>query len=96
MTPRFKRDLLGNLIPDVRAAAAIVYDPQTNEVLWEQNSHDQRSIASLTKIMTAVTFVADDPDLNQRVAVTRADMRGASVTYLKTGDIVSATATCCT
>ena len=74
MTPRFKRDLLGNLVPDVRAAAAIVYNPQTGDVLWEENSHDQRSIASLTKIMTAVTFMADDPDLTQRVAVTRADV----------------------
>ena len=45
MTPRYKRDLLGNQIPEVRAAAAIVFDPQTNAVLWEQNSHDQRSIA---------------------------------------------------
>ncbi len=53
MTPRYKRDLLGNQIPEVRAAAAIVFDPQTNAVLWEQNAHDQRSIASLTKLMTA-------------------------------------------
>jgi D-alanyl-D-alanine endopeptidase (penicillin-binding protein 7) len=89
MTPRFKRDLLGNLIPDVRAAAAIIYNPQTQEVLWESNSHDQRSIASLTKVMTAVTFIADDPDLSQVVLVTRPDVSNASVTYLKAGDRVS-------
>lgn len=89
MTPRFKRDELGNMIPDVRAAAAIVYDPQTNKVLWETNSHEPRSIASLTKIMTAVTFVADDPDLTQKVAVTRADLRNASVTYLKNNELIS-------
>ena len=89
MTPRYKRDLLGNQIPDVRAAAAIVFDPQTNEVIWEQNAHDRRSIASLTKLMTAVTFVADEPDLNQIVAVTPTDMRNASVTHLKSGDRVS-------
>ena len=57
--------------------------PADRRVLWEENSHDQRSIASLTKIMTAVTFVADDPDLTQRVAVTRADMLHASTTYLR-------------
>lgn len=89
MTPRFKRDLLGNLVPDIRAAAAIVYDPQTGEVLWEENSHDQRSIASLTKVMTAVTFMADAPDLTQRVAVTLADVRNASVTHIRTGQIIS-------
>jgi serine-type D-Ala-D-Ala endopeptidase (penicillin-binding protein 7) len=89
MTPRFKRDDLGNLIPDVRAAAAIVYNPQTGEVLWEENSHDQRSIASITKVMTAVTFLADGPDLSQRVAVTATDMRNASTTHIRTGQILS-------
>ncbi len=89
MTPRYKRDLLGNQIPEVRAAAAIIFDPQTNEVLWEQNAHDKRSVASLTKLMTAVTFVSDEPDLNQIVAVTAADTRAASVTHIKAGDKIS-------
>jgi D-alanyl-D-alanine endopeptidase (penicillin-binding protein 7) len=89
MTPRYKRDDLGNQIPDIRAAAAIVFDPQTNAVLWEQNAHERRSIASLTKLMTALTFVADEPDLNQVVAVTSADTRAASTTYLRSGDRIS-------
>jgi D-alanyl-D-alanine endopeptidase (penicillin-binding protein 7) len=89
MTARYKRDLLGNLIPDVRAAAAVIFDPQTGTVLYGENAHDQRSIASLTKIMTVVTFMADDPDLAQRVAVTRADLRGASVTYIRAGELIS-------
>jgi D-alanyl-D-alanine endopeptidase (penicillin-binding protein 7) len=89
MRPQWKRDLQGNLVPDVRAAAAIVYNPQTNEVLWEENSREPRSVASLTKLMTAVTFIADDPDLTQRVAVTRADVRGASVTYIRVGEVIS-------
>ncbi len=88
-SPKFKRDALGNLVPDVRAAAAIVFNPQTGEVLWEENSHETRSIASLTKIMTAVTFVADDPDMNQPVLVTRADTLNASVTHLQAGDLVT-------
>lgn len=89
MTPRFKQDGLGNVVPDVRAAAAIIYNPQTGDVLWENNSHDQRSIASLTKIMTAVTFIADDPDLNEKVTITRPDVTRASVTYLRAGESIS-------
>jgi D-alanyl-D-alanine endopeptidase (penicillin-binding protein 7) len=89
MTPRYRRDLYGNQIPDVRAEAAIVFDPQTNVVLWEQNAHVARSIASLTKIMTALTFIADEPDLDQVVAVTTADVRAASTTYLRAGDRLS-------
>ena len=87
MTPRYKRDLLGNQIPDVRAAAAIVFDPQTNAVLWEQNAHDQRSIASLTKLMTAVTFIADEPDLSPGRRRHAARHARASVTYLRAGDV---------
>ncbi len=89
MTPLFKRDLLGNIVPDVRAAAAIVFDPQTGDVLWQSNSQEQRSIASLTKLMTAVTFVADDPDLDEQIPVTRADTKGASVTYIRAGESIS-------
>jgi D-alanyl-D-alanine endopeptidase (penicillin-binding protein 7) len=85
-TPRFKKDALGNIVPDVRAAAAIVFNPQTNEVLWEANSHDRRSIASLTKIMTGVVFIADEPDLSRQVTVVTADVRGANVTYLRAGE----------
>jgi D-alanyl-D-alanine endopeptidase (penicillin-binding protein 7) len=88
-TPHFKRDLLGNLVPDVRAAAAIVFDPATGEVLWEENSRDQRSIASITKVMTAVVFLADAPDLTQRVTVMPTDVRNASVSYLRSGESIT-------
>jgi serine-type D-Ala-D-Ala endopeptidase (penicillin-binding protein 7) len=89
MTPRYRRDLLGNQVPDVRAAAAIIFDPQTNAVLWEQNAHDKRPVASLTKLMTAVTFTADGPSLDQVVTVTAADTRNASVAYIRVGEKLS-------
>ena len=88
-TPQFKRDLLGNLVPHVRAAAAIIYDPQTGAVLWGENPHEQRSIASLTKLMTAVTFIADEPNLDAKVKVVRQDTLRASTTYLRTNDVLS-------
>jgi D-alanyl-D-alanine endopeptidase (penicillin-binding protein 7) len=88
-TPQYTKDMLGNTIPLLRAAAGIVYDKDQRAVLWESNMHEKRSIASLTKIMTAVTFMNDEPDLNQRVAITRADLRNASVTYLRAGELVT-------
>jgi D-alanyl-D-alanine endopeptidase (penicillin-binding protein 7) len=87
--PRFKFDDSGALVPDPRAEAAIIYNPQTGKVLWESHAQDQRSIASITKVMTAVVFLEDSPDLSQTVTVQRADMRGASTTYLKAGDKVT-------
>lgn len=87
--PRFKLDDSGALVPDVRAEAAIIYNPETGEVLWESNAQDQRSIASITKVMTAAVFLEDNPDLSETVVVQRADMRAASTTHLRTGYTVS-------
>jgi len=87
--PHYKKDAGGDLVPDVRAAAAIIYDPQTNKVLWEENSQDQRSIASITKMMTAVVFMEGKPDLSQDVLIERADTFQASTTHLRTNDRVS-------
>jgi D-alanyl-D-alanine endopeptidase (penicillin-binding protein 7) len=75
--------------PRVRAAAAIVYDTGNGQVLWESNSQDQRSIASITKLMTAVVFLEELPDLDEVVAVERIDMRRASTTHLRAGYTVT-------
>lgn len=83
--PRYKLDDFGALVPDLRAEAAIIYDPLTGEVLWEENSQNLRSIASITKVMTAVVFLEDSPDLTEQVVVQRADVYRASTTYLRAG-----------
>jgi D-alanyl-D-alanine endopeptidase (penicillin-binding protein 7) len=88
MTPRFRTDESGALIPDIRAAAAIVMNPETGEILYETNAQDKRSIASITKVMTALVFVEDDPDLSEEVVVQRTDVRAASTTYLRSGERV--------
>jgi len=87
--PRFKTDSNGDVVPDLHAAAAIIYNPETNQVLWESNSQNQRSIASITKVMTATVVVEFDPDMSQRVTVDRADLRNASTTHLRAGDVVT-------
>jgi D-alanyl-D-alanine endopeptidase (penicillin-binding protein 7) len=87
--PRYKVDAAGEMVPDVRAAAAIIYDPETNQVLWEENSQSQRSIASITKMMTAVVFMEDNPDLMQPVTIERSDVFQASTTHLKANDHVT-------
>jgi D-alanyl-D-alanine endopeptidase (penicillin-binding protein 7) len=86
MTPRFKTDASGALVPDIRAAAAIIFDPQSGQVIWGENAQDKRSIASITKVMTAVVFLEDQPDLSQVVTVERGDTYAASTTYLRTND----------
>ena len=89
MTPRYKTDASGALVPDVRAAAAIVFNPETGQVLWEENAQDKRSIASITKVMTALVFLEDDPDLSQDITIERGDVYAASTTYLRANERVS-------
>jgi D-alanyl-D-alanine endopeptidase (penicillin-binding protein 7) len=84
-TPQFKIDANGTVVPDLRAEAAIIYNPVTGQVLWEQNSQEQRSIASITKVMTAAVFLENDPDLSRQVVIQRADVRRASTTYVRAG-----------
>lgn len=88
--PRYKVDASGDLVPDLRAAAAIIYDPETNQVLWEENSQSQRSIASITKVMTATVFLENNPDVSQPVTIARSDVFQASTTFLRANDKVTA------
>lgn len=87
--PHFKLDALGSLVPDLRAAAGIIYNPETGEVLWESNSQNVRSIASITKVMTATVFLENSPDLTQEVVITRPDVTRASTTYLRAGNRIT-------
>ena len=84
-TPRFRVDEFGREVPDVRAEAAIIYNPETGEVLWENHSKDQRSIASITKGMTALVFLESETPLSTMVTVQRSDVARASTTYLRNG-----------
>jgi len=84
-TPRFRVDEFGREVPDVRAEAAIIYDPTTGEVLWENHAQDQRSIASITKVMTALVFLESGAALDAPMTVVRTDVARASTTYLRSG-----------
>ena len=89
MRPRFKTDATGALVPDIRAAAAIIFDPESGQVLWEENAQDKRSIASITKVMTALVFLEDSPDLAKEITVERGDVYAASTTYLRSNDRIT-------
>ena len=89
MTPRFKTDATGSLVPDLRAAAAIAFNPDTGEIVWQENGSEKRPIASITKVMTALVFLEDNPDLSQEITVERSDVYAASTTYLRANERIS-------
>lgn len=86
--PRF-RDVDGLRRPRIRAAAALLYNPRTDEVLWADRGLDQRPIASITKVMTALVLLDQEPELARDVVVSRRDVRRASTTHLVRGERVT-------
>ncbi len=67
----------------VYARNAILLDPTTDSVLYQKNAETPAPIASLTKLMTAIVFLEQNPDLRRTVEVTTVDLRGAGHTQLR-------------
>ncbi|WP_302496664.1 D-alanyl-D-alanine carboxypeptidase family protein [uncultured Flavonifractor sp.] len=70
--------------PTLSASSAILMDKESGRVLYEKNAREQRSIASITKLMTALVAVELHPDLSSTVTIKR-EWTGAegSSMYLK-------------
>jgi serine-type D-Ala-D-Ala endopeptidase (penicillin-binding protein 7) len=88
-TPLFRTTADGSTVPAIRAEAAIIYNPVTQQVLWEENAQNSRSIASITKVMTAIVFLEHALDLTTPVKIERSDVRAASTTYLRANDVLT-------
>ncbi|XID75983.1 serine hydrolase [Alkanindiges sp. WGS2144] len=74
--------------PEVNAAAALVLDAQTGEVLYSKNTDKALPIASISKLMTAVVTADARLDMAQRIILQPEDFIGpkqASST-LRSGD----------
>ena len=75
---------LGDLrAPRIQAAAAMLFNPSTGEVLWEKNGFTARPIASITKVMTALVHLENQSDLALDVVISPQDAYRSSTTYLR-------------
>ena len=72
----------------VYARNAILLDPLTGEVLFEKNASRSVPIASLSKLMTALVFLEQKPDLDKQVTVNTQELSGAGHTQLRRGEVV--------
>lgn len=59
------------------AKSALILDVPSRRILYEYNADEVRSIASLTKLMTAIVFLEGNPPLDSVVTVIREDAQGA-------------------
>lgn len=67
----------GQLFVDTNAVAAMVFDLQTGQVLYEKNSDIARSIASITKMMTAMVVLDAAQNMNEELVIQSSDLVGA-------------------
>jgi len=72
----------------VTAKSFMVVEPKTGSVIYEKNSQEKRSIASLTKLMTALTFLDFNPGWDQEYTVTTSDLRWGAKPILMPGEKV--------
>ncbi|MFC0299394.1 D-alanyl-D-alanine carboxypeptidase family protein [Virgibacillus soli] len=75
--------------PTVSAQNAILIEQSTGRVLFEKNAHDQRPIASITKIMTAIIAVESGMMDDMTAASRRAIYTEGSSIYLEQGEKMS-------
>ena len=69
---------------EISAQNVILYNLNDNSVIYEKNSEEKVSIASITKIMTSIVALENIDDLNDYVTITQEDFNG-TVGYSKAG-----------
>ncbi|MBQ2909674.1 MAG: D-alanyl-D-alanine carboxypeptidase [Bacilli bacterium] len=79
---------------DLNSNHAILYNLNDNSVLYEKSSQEKTSIASMTKIMTAIVAIENIDNLDAKVKLTYADFSGlaaanASVAGFRSGEEVT-------
>lgn len=74
---------------EVSAQSVLVVDAKTGKVLYEKNSSDIRSIASITKLMTALVFLDYNPGWESTIGILESDYRDGGIIYLIASEEVS-------
>lgn len=73
--------------PGVSASCAILVDAESGRVLMEKNADEERAIASITKLMTALVAVESTSDLDRTVTIQKEwTLAEGSSMYLREGE----------
>ncbi len=74
----------------VTAKSAIAMDKETGTVIYGKDMNTQRSMASLTKIMTATVFLESGTSFDKEVIMSSQDFVYGNYVGLRQGDVVTA------
>jgi len=72
--------------PYLNCRASIVVDNETNEIIYSRNADTPRSVASITKLLSALVLCDMDFDWTKVIQVTREDARNSARSHLKIGE----------
>jgi D-alanyl-D-alanine endopeptidase (penicillin-binding protein 7) len=72
--------------PKLRCASAFIVDNKAGEIVFDQNAHEVRPIASITKLLTALVFLESGIDLNTTARITNDDAYQSSKSRLRPGE----------
>lgn len=71
--------------PKLSSAIALIYDEQSQRPLYTKKSDEVTPIASITKLMTAMVVLDANPDMNEDVSVSDADLDSLKGTHSRLG-----------
>lgn len=81
---------ISNAQTTTNAAAAVVMDAETGEVLYARNADAVRPAASLTKLMTAIIFIEHKPRWGMKVKMLKSDEVGGGRLRFPIGTTITA------
>ncbi len=73
LTPQQIALMRNDPVPEVTAAAVLLVNPTTGQVIYAQNEHARRAPASLTKLITALVAM-ERADLERRIHISENDL----------------------
>lgn len=72
--------------PRVYCRSAVLLDNETGHYLYSRNPYQVRPIASITKLLTTLTWLDFKVDFDSSIEMTVSDVRNSSKSHLRAGD----------
>jgi serine-type D-Ala-D-Ala endopeptidase (penicillin-binding protein 7) len=74
---------------NITAQAAAVMDKDSGAILWQKNADQVRSLASITKLMTALVFLENNPGWDTQVTLEKRDEANSNAPNILRGETVT-------
>lgn len=78
----------GSQALDLPIGSGLAIDYETDRPLWEKGSQEPRPIASISKLMTALVFLENNPGWDSVYTLSQSDFREGGKDYLLSGEKV--------